>query len=133
MSEDKSVQLDAIRRKYHLKLLLLHGSQVSQKLHAESDIDIAVVKNNASSLDLLGLISDLAKIFSSDRIDLTDLTLADPLLRHAVVTKSELLAGSQQEYQTLQLKAFHQYQDYQPYLDQEAKFVKQGNKTYVTA
>ena len=127
-------QLEALRTKYKLQLILLHGSQVSGKLHPKSDVDIAVVREkNNTKLDLLGLISDLGELFASDRIDLADITHADPLFLYAVTSQSKLLAGDRIDYQALQLKAFKQYQDYQPYLQQEAQFVKEKLKTYVTA
>lgn len=42
----KKTVLDALRKKHHLRLMLLHGSQVGGSLHSESDIDVGVVRES---------------------------------------------------------------------------------------
>src|SRR3989344_373489 len=134
MKNKVPAQLEALRNKYQLQLILLHGSHVSGKLHPKSDVDIAVVRErNNSRLDTLSLITDLGTVLATDRIDVADITHADPLFLYAVVAKSQLVAGSLSDFQALQLKAFQRYQDYQPFLKQEAQFIKEQLKTYVSA
>ena len=117
-----------------LLLLLLHGSQVTGKTHPESDIDIAIVRDaKQPETDMLSLQQELSELFQSDRIDITDLTHADPLLQFAVLSKSTLLAGSVGDYQRRQLMAFHQYNDYLPFLEEEKRIVAQKLQSYVTA
>ena len=124
---------DALCNKHGLLLLLLHGSQVTGKTHQESDIDIAIVRDTKKTdIDMLALQQDLSELFGSDRIDITDLTHADPLLQFAVLSKSTLLAGNLGDYQRHQLMAFHQYNDYLPFLKEEKRIVAQKLQSYVT-
>lgn len=125
------MNLEDIRKKHHLSLILIHGSQVTGKIHAKSDTDIAVVREKGfEKFDLLALISDLGKFLKTDRVDLVDITHANPLLLFAVAKKSKLLAGNNKDYKKLVYLAFHKYADYQPYLKKEALFVKERIKTY---
>ena len=125
--------LDQIRKKHNLSLIILHGSQVDNKLHDKSDVDIAVVRHDRSkSLEYFKLLKDLSKIFPIDKIDLADITNADPLFLFSVINKSKLLSGQQKGYDELSRIAFHKYSDYQPYLKIEAEFVKERLKSYVT-
>jgi hypothetical protein len=124
--------MEEIRRKYNLSLILLHGSQVTGKLHSESDMDIAVVRKDMSNeLDLLGLIFDLAKELNDKKIDIVDITNANPLLFFAVMKNSKLLSGEVRDYEKMRLAAFHKYSDYAPYFKKEADFVKERILSYV--
>ena len=123
--------LEEIRKKHNLSLILMHGSQVTGKIHTNSDTDVAVVRKNTSeSFDFLALTADLSNYLKTDRVDLVDVTHANPLLLFAVTRKSKLLAGTDNDYEKLIYLAFHKYADYQPYLKREAKFVKERIKTY---
>ena len=129
-----SVQLDAIRRKHGLALLLLHGSLVRGKLHSNSDVDIAYLREHPErDLSAVTLLADLSEAFQTDQIDCVDLTHADPLLLYAVVVHSRLLSGDEEAYQTLERRAFHRYHDYQPYLTLERRMVRDTLQSYVTA
>lgn len=122
-----------ILKKHNLSFIVMHGSRVTGKTHAKSDFDIAVLqKNKDAKLDLLGLYADLATVLKKDRIDVTNLTHANPLLAQNVSLKSKILAGSKKEYEKFTLSAFHKYSDYLPYFKKEAEFVKERLNTYVT-
>ncbi len=124
--------MEEIRKKYNLSLILLHGSQVTGKLHSESDMDIAVVRKDVNSeLDLLGLIFDLTKELNDKKIDIVDITNANPLLFFAVMKNSRLLSGGVSDYDKMKLAAFHKYSDYEPYFRKEADFVKERILSYV--
>jgi predicted nucleotidyltransferase len=123
----QTTQLNHIRRRHQLKLILLHGSQVTDQTHPQSDLDIAVVSHHPNHpLDLLRLIHDLSAVFATNHLDLTDLTHANPLLLKTVTQKARLIAGSQKDFDTLHRLAFHRYADYLPYLNQEGQFVNQS-------
>lgn len=127
-------KLNAIRAKHGLRLILLHGSQVDGPRHAESDIDVAVLRDpDKPSFRYLKLIDDLIEAFDSDRIDLVDLTHADPLLLHAVTTHCELLSGKAADLAQLTRLAFLRYGDYIAYLKEEEEFVRRRLANYVTA
>lgn len=125
------MNLDQIRQKHNLSLIAMHGSQVSGMTHPNSDVDIAVVRNDENKFDLLDLILDLKNYFKTDKIDLTDITHADPLLLFAVVGKSKLLSGNPTTFGALEKTAFFKYSDYRPYLDIEAKMVASKINNYV--
>jgi predicted nucleotidyltransferase len=117
--------LDHIRTKYHLSLILLHGSQVTGLLHAKSDIDIAVLSRDPNNkIEIGSLISDLTEIFENNHVDLTNLNHADPLLLRTVTNSAKLLSGSASDFNHLQSRVFHTYNDYLPYLRYEANFVR---------
>lgn len=116
-------KLDNLRKKHNLSLILLHGSQATGRVHAKSDIDIAVLSEKDIKIDQLELIGDLSEIFNLEKLDITDLSRADPLLLYAVMEKSKLLSGSEKLYKNLKLKAFKRYIDYQPYLKIEYDLV----------
>ena len=106
-----SMTLEEIRKKHKLSLILMHGSQVTGKIHAKSDTDIAIVrKNDSSNFDLLALTADLTNYLKTK--------------------KSKLLAGTNEDYENLIYRAFHKYSDYLPYLKREADFVKERISTY---
>jgi len=133
MEIDKKL-LEKIRKRHRLLLILLHGSQVDAKTHPESDVDIAVVRKNTShKLKLLKLMKDLARALNTDRVDLSDITHADPLLLYSTIKKSTLLAGNKKDYDALGRLAFHKYSDYLPFLEKEREFVRSKLKEYVTA
>lgn len=124
ISKDQYNQLEELRQQQQLQLILLHGSQSDCQTNNHSDVDIAVYGPRAS-IDSLQLISQLAAIFGTDQIDLTNLNTADPLLLKTVTQKAKLLAGSQNHLNIFELKAFHRYIDYQPYLKMEQDLVRE--------
>lgn len=120
--------LEKIRKKHNLLLILLHGSQVTGNVHKKSDIDIAVIPEGP--FYLLELQADLTRNLKSDRVDITNLSHANPLLSFAVARKSKLLSGRKNDYNEFIRRSFHKYSDYQPYLKMEAEFVKNRINQY---
>lgn len=125
--------LDALRERHGLALILLHGSQITGATHAKSDVDIAVLRHlHAPAYHLLELLNDLGQALHTDHIDVVDLTHADPLLLFAVIRHARLLAGDTSILSNLEQKAFHRYNDYQGYLTDERRFIKNRLASYVT-
>lgn len=126
------MNLEEICKKYKLSLILMHGSQVTGKVHVKSDTDIAVMqKADSKDLDILSLYRDFMAFFKTDKIDITNITHANPLLAFAVARKSKLLSGSKDDYDSFARTAFFKYNDYKPYLKMEADFVKERIASYV--
>lgn len=119
------MDLDQIRHKHNLKLVILHGSQLTGKTHAKSDLDLAVVRTDENEFDLLSLILDLKIYFKNEKIDLTDITHADPLLLFSVIQKSKLLSGDIMNFKSLEELAFFKYSDYKAFLQ-----IRSGNIQY---
>lgn len=126
------VEFEKIRKKYKLRLILLHGSQVTGKTHPGSDIDIAFVRETNTKPDLLKIIRDLSELSGTHKVDVSDITHADPLFLYSVMRNSKLLAGKEQDYASLNRTAYHKYNDYLPFLRQEREFVLEKIKSYVT-
>ena len=126
LTTTQKYQLNQIRQSHRLSLLLLCGSQIGTQVHPNSDTDIAILRQpGVLELDSLKLINQLHLVFHTEKIDLIDITHADPLLLHSITTNSILLSGRLHELELLQLKAFHLYNDYQPYLKLEREFVQE--------
>ncbi|MEK7166660.1 MAG: nucleotidyltransferase domain-containing protein [Patescibacteria group bacterium] len=128
-----SQKLEAIRRKFNLKLIILHGSRSSGNLvHSESDLDIAVVRVTTRPLDELSLIADLSELFGESRIDVVDVTYGNPLLNMAVARHSRLLSGLNSDFDYFLHKAYFRYGDYLPYLKMESELTKIKLDQYVS-
>lgn len=126
--------MEEIRKKHDLLLILMHGSQATGKVHPESDIDIAFVrKNNELKINFLELLADLTNLLKNDKIDLLDITDANPLLMFSVIRKVKLLAGRKKDYDILSQKAFNLYSHYLPYLKLESDFVKERINSYAVS
>ena len=123
-SNVNTTNLNLIMDKHGLSLIYLFGSQVTGQIHDNSDVDIAVVPNTGYKINKLSLIADLANEFHVDDIDLTDLSRANPLTLMSVLQTGQLLAGKKSEGQNFELQAFHQYNDYLPFLKMENDLVK---------
>lgn len=123
-----------ILKKYNLSLILLHGSCATGKTHKKSDVDIAVLqKNRKDNLNLPSLYGALTKKYNSDKVDIVNLTYANPLLTSLVARKSKLVAGKRVDYEKFLRLAFHKYSDYKPYLQKEAEFVKERIDSYANS
>lgn len=124
-------KLEELRKAHGLKLILLHGSQVIGKTHSQSDIDIAVLRQDPKKpLDTITLISELISLFHNNTIDVSDLTLASPLLLYNATQNSLLLSGSLSNYNKLKLRAFHSFNNYSKYFEIESEFIREKVNKY---
>ena len=112
-------QLDSIRKKYKIRLILAFGSQIRGIVHRESDLDLGVLYEEEQKP--LEVALDLQKVFPHHEVDLVNLNRADPLLLNEVNKECRLLAGDETDYHNFRTHAFHRYQDYKPYLRMEAQ------------
>jgi len=118
-------RLAGIGRKYSLRLILLFGSQAHGTPHAKSDIDVAVLTEGGSGMqmsDQLDLMSDLGEAFGRE-VDLSILDHADPLFLHRAAENAVLLHGGSRALAELRIKAFRKYQDFRRILKMEREFV----------
>ena len=120
----KKSLLKKIAQKYDLELILLFGSQVGGKVHKVSDFDIAYLsKKELSMEEEIGLDCDLMPVFQSDKVDLTNLRKANPLLLKKISDTAMLIFGKQETFIEFKLKAFKFFQDYLPYFKLEERGV----------
>ena len=131
MSKKKNQkEIEKIARRYNLSLILAFGSQITGKIHPDSDLDIAVLgKKILNQENYSALLFDLIKIFPEKEIDLVIINHADPLLLKKVLENCRLLYGSKRELANLKMYSFHRYCDYQKYFNLEEKFVHQFIKS----
>lgn len=129
----KKSLLKKIAQKYNLKLILIFGSQVEDKIHPNSDLDIAVLPKDNRIFGLgkyTSLIFDLKRVFPKKEIDLTFINKATPLLLKKISDTALLLFGDQRTFVEFRLKAFKYFQDYLPYFKIEERSVRQYLKQF---
>ncbi len=120
-----SPELDAIRRRHGVLLLLQHGSSVSGRTHEKSDVDIAALFGAEAGFERQNaLLGDLQLAFPGETVDLAPLNHADPLFLRKVLERCRLLAGSERRLAELRLYAFRRYQDHRHFLQQEEEYVR---------
>ncbi len=90
--ESKKEQIAEIAKKYGLSFMALFGSQATGRVHAKSDVDIAVLGKQAVPFDTqTALWSALSDMLKRDDIEVIDLATASPTLMHVVVRDGSLL------------------------------------------
>jgi len=115
----KQQELDKIRGKYRIRLILAFGSRVKGFVHCNSDLDIGVLyEGEQKPLDVA---VDLQKVLYGYEVDIANLNRADPLLLNEVNKGCLLLSGDETDFQNFRIYAFHRYQDFKPYLELEAQ------------
>ena len=131
MSKKKNQkEIEKIARRYNLSLILAFGSQITGKIHPDSDLDIAVLgKKILNQENYSALLFDLIKIFPEKEIDLVIINHADPLLLKKILENCRLLYGSKRGLANLKMYSFSRYCDYQKYFNLEEKFVHQFIKS----
>lgn len=119
-----------------IELIILFGSQANNKASEESDYDIAVLtasEKNIADLDnytdILFFITDALKI-PGQKIDLTNINEANPLLRYNIFQKGKLLYGESIRFSEEKAFAFREYIDARPLLDLEYYLLKKRQRMF---
>ncbi len=95
-------------------LIIAFGSQVSGRTRKGSDFDVAVLAEKPLTLaERTRLSGYLAKKLdiNEDKIDLTDLRTASPLLLYEVAKKGKLIEGDNFDFIRFKVRAWKVYQD----------------------
>ena len=93
-----------------LRLLILFGSTVTGRSHANSDVDVAVLCDREADLDAIFVA--LAPRLESSRVDLVDLKHAGPLLSFQVARSGVLVFEREPaEFRQFQSLASRRYVD----------------------
>lgn len=110
------------------------GSQVTKKIHPESDFDIAVLlkKNDLTFKKHSSLSYELQAIFPGCEIDLVIINHADPLLLKKILEKCQILYGSYKELAKLKIYSFKRYCDYKKYFELERSIVNRFIKKFAS-
>lgn len=124
-------KLNNFAEKTGIRFVVLFGSQASEKVAKESDFDIAVSLNNGQSIfEDLNKYSEMLENFAEilfvgdNKIDLTDLSNANILLRYEITRKGILLFGSAQNYEDFKAFSFRDYMDARPLFELEDAIIK---------
>jgi len=121
----EAADFDQIAKKHGILLILQFGSSVTGKVHARSDVDLALLvdRPRTSLGEHAELLHDLQSRFPTQEVDLALLNRADPLFLKKITDTCQLLYGSPQRLQRLKLYAFKRYQDHRKYFEMERRFV----------
>ncbi len=117
--------LEAIARRYGIRLIVRFGSSVKGQRHAGSDLDLGVATEPAleSFADIADLSSDLQRLVPDCEVDVALLNHADPLFLKQVTDHCELVYGEPARLEALKLQAFKRFQDYRRYLPLEQAYL----------
>ena len=126
LTKEQQKQLEALAAEFGISLILAFGSKVKGTARPESDLDIAILLDNAENKTdtFLQLFPRLETVFPGERIDLAIINHADPLFLNQVMAQATRLFGSEEKFRSMKLLAFKQYQDHKPYLQMEQEYVR---------
>lgn len=115
-STQKLPSFKKLADKFHLDLVVLFGSQVTGRVHPESDVDIAVRGTKILSLSQqLELARQLDKVLIDT--DLVDLRRASPLMLASVATTGQVLFERRKNaFAHFRLLAINQYLDFKTHM-----------------
>lgn len=120
--------LKQIAKKFHLEQILLFGSQSSGQTTLASDFDIGILAKKPLSVkqqdELLIEISQKLNL-PIQKIDLTMLNRASPLLLYEAVQNAQLLHGQRDAFDAFKLYAIKRYQDHQKFFNLRHKYLTQ--------
>jgi len=119
-------RLSAVCRTHGVRLLLQFGSTVSNRAHAASDTDLAVLlERRPASLDAYAdLAGDFQALLPGREVDLALINGADPLFLKRITENCRLLYGPMRALQELKIYAFKRYQDHRRFLAMERNYVR---------
>ncbi len=119
--------IEAIARRFNIRLILQFGSTVTGTTHDHRDLDLAIQLDSFphSMPAILEIQEAFQEQFSGNTVDLTMLNRADPLLPQKIAESFRVLFGSPQDVAHFRLRAFKAYQDFRPYLELERRYVTQ--------
>lgn len=121
-------------RKHDLRMVVLFGSQAMGQANEQSDYDVAVLLKENERIDNLqkynDLLSFLAEILqtSEEKVDLTDIRTAPPLLFYEIFTEGKLLYGDELDFEEYRAKAFRKYIDAQPLFELRRTIIEKKQK-----
>ncbi len=119
INQAKKNKIEELAEKYNLRLILLFGSRVSNRIHKESDYDVAYLpKKNLRYEDEIDINLQFTRIFSHDRVDTVDMRKAPPLLLYAIFKECLVLFKEDNLiFPTYRAYAIKKYIEAKPFLE----------------
>ncbi len=118
-----------------IKLIVLFGSQASGTANQESDYDVAVLTDSDKKIDsglkrYSEIMNFVLKVLNipDEKLDLTNLNEANPLLKYHILHKGTLLYGNELLFHEEQAVSFREYHDSKKLFDLEKYLVHQKQK-----
>ncbi|MDR7556540.1 MAG: nucleotidyltransferase domain-containing protein [Armatimonadota bacterium] len=124
ITPEQHQHLARIAAQHRLRMVVAFGSAVTGKVHATSDLDLAVLPEESADLalqDLAALLDALDRAFAPLKVDLVVLPRADPLLLKKIFETGVLLHGDERDFRWYRVYAHRRFSEYQPYFRLEAQ------------
>ena len=127
-------RLGEIAERHRVRLLLQHGSTVSGRVHAHSDLDMAVLLEDSheSLARVTALGAELQGFYPGRELDVAVINHADPLFLKTILERCQLLYGSPRVLAELRMYAFKRYQDHRRFLALERPYVRRAVQRLAT-
>ncbi|MGF7397356.1 nucleotidyltransferase domain-containing protein [Thermoanaerobacterium thermosaccharolyticum] len=122
---DNNDEIEAIAKKFNLKLLILFGSYAKGLNYENSDIDLAFESYEALSYDEeMKLLLNLSLYFRTEKVDLVNIKKADPLLLYQIAKYGKLLYGLSEDFVEFKCYASFRYADTQFLREQRRQYLR---------
>jgi len=133
MIDKEKKEIKKIVRKHSLRLVLLFGSRAFGKfVRQDSDFDIAYLSEKKLNLkDESKLAGELAKIFKTSQIDITDINKSGPLLIKQIFDNHIILfSESRTLYDKYMIYSERRYAEAKPLFKLQSEFNKNFLKVH---
>jgi predicted nucleotidyltransferase len=119
-------RLEDIAQRHGVEMILEFGSMVTGRVHARSDVDLAVLFDRpaVSFRALADLSHELQSLDAEREVDVAIINHADPLFLKRITEGCRLLLGSPRRLAELRMYAFKRYQDHRRFLSLEREYVQ---------
>jgi predicted nucleotidyltransferase len=123
-------KLKALCRKYHLKLVVLHGSRATGNARKISDIDVGILAQERIDQEAYaGILSDFCGLFG-DRFDPVFLNGAEPLISYRVALDGKpLYEAAPGTFEEFRVQSVLRYMDSKKFRDLEKSYIKRAMAT----
>ncbi len=108
-----------------IQAVYLFGSAATGEMHAESDLDLAVVPRRGATLDKLEILTELAR-HGFDNVDLVILDTDDIVLKYEAVRHNKVVYAAEDfDPGAMFSLVVREYLDFLPYLERQRKAYKE--------
>jgi predicted nucleotidyltransferase len=120
-------RLENLCQKYHIQLLILHGSYATGNAASKSDIDIGILgQEKFDSNNKIDILDDFSEVFG-DKFDPVFLNGAEPLISYqAAIHGKPLYEATRGVFQCFRLLAVAKYMDSKKFRDMEKLYLKRA-------